>query len=289
MFRSMISSQLLVMAISSLAMAGDGATEDFEAGFANGQPLRIHNGWFYEQANDSPVVYKGGGIDGGWGISPGDRAFTWTAKQFVWDPNPKFVAVVMGGDWQTDANGLLDDDRAGWSISDEDDSSDNIFGVQIDPLDAIDPDGGLQVAPDDDVKLNIEAYWDGPEVGDDGGRATIVELSELKPSTWYRLRARFTKLSPASARIDVSFVELDDSGNPTGEELKGTLDDTSKLPDTPGNRKPHPHYFSASKLWPVYKNFHVVQGGFDNAYFEIQYDNSEAIDTNGSDADVSHD
>lgn len=281
MTRWIIKLNLLVMTSSSLALAGEASTEGFESGFANGQPLRIHNGWFYEEQNESPVVYKGGGFGNGWGISPGDRAFTWTEKRFVWDPNPKLAAVVVGGDWQTDSNGLLDDDRAGWSISDEDDSSDNIFGVQIDPLDVISEDGEAQLAPpvetpSDEIKLNIEAYWDGEVVGGDGGRTSILELPELKADTWYRMRAKFTKLTPASVKIDVTFVELDDEGKPTGDELTGTLDDTSQLPDTPGNWKPNPSYFSAPEVWPVYKNFQVRQGGFDNAYFAIEYAEDES-------------
>lgn len=271
MIRAIILLSPFIVASSSLATAGEESMENFEIGFANGQPLRIHQGWFYEDQNETPVVFKGGGLDNGWGIAPGDRAFTWTAKGFVWDPNPQLAAIVVGGDWQTDSEGMLDDDRAGWTISDEDDSSDNIFGVQIDPLDPVPVEGQLPVAPgpSDEVKLNIETYWDG-EPGDDSGRATILELPKLEPNTWYRLRAKITKLSPASARIDVTFVQLNDKGQPAGEELSGTLEDTSKLPDTPGQRKPNPSYFSAPQVWPVYKNYSIKQGGFDNAYFAIE-------------------
>ena len=54
-------------------------------------------------------------------------------------------------------------------------------------------------------------------------------LSQL--NTWYRFEATITKLTDTSARIDVSLVELDGSGNPTGTPYTGTVDDTSTWPD----------------------------------------------------------
>ncbi len=292
MARSLIKLNLIILASSSVALAGEGATEDFEVGFANGQPLRIHNGWFYEEQNDTPVVYKGGGFDNGWGIAPGTRAFTWTAKGFVWDPNPRLVAVVVGGDWQTDSDGMLDDDRAGWTVSNDDDESGNIFGVQIDPLDPPpNNDQPQQFESPEDAKLNIEAYWDG-EAGDDSGRAKILELPELEPNTWYRMRAKFTKLTANAVKIDVSFVELNDEGQPEGVVLRGTLGNTSELPDTPGNRKPNSLYFTATQVWPVYKNFSNRRGGFDNAYFALELadeDAEPAGDSDGEDEDEEDD
>ena len=54
------------------------------------------------------------------------------------------------------------------------------------------------------------------------------------------------------------------------------------------DRKPNPAYFSAPQLWPVYKNYFNRQGGFDNAYFEIEYgeggEPSETEDAGSSDA-----
>ncbi len=284
-----------VMMGPGLAWAGDAVTEDFETGFADGEPLRQHGDWFYEEPNEEPTCENGAGIGGGWGVGPGDRAFTWTAKPFRWS-DPKLVAVTFGGDWQTDEAGRLDDDRAGWSISNEDDSSDNTFGVQLDPI--VEPQvqpqqpqqgggflgslfGGSRQQPAEEAaqepsaqaaqpETNIEAYWDGETVGDDGCRTTIAKLPTLKPETWYRLRAKFTKLSATSAKIEVTFVELDDSGKPTGKPIEGTLADTSKLPGTDGNATPNEAYFTTSTVWPVFKNYYVVGGGFDNAYFEIE-------------------
>ena len=273
-----------------MALAEEAVTEGFEEGYSDAEQLREHDDWFYGQQNQGPNTEDGAGLGGGWGLGPGERAFTWTAKPFQWS-DPKLVAVTFGGDWQTDAAGRLDDDRAGWSISNESDSSDNIFGVQLDPI--IEPQiqqqpqqgGGFlgslfggsseqpaEQQPDqpEQPEANIEAYWDGETFGDDEGRTTIAQLPKLKPETWYRLRAKFTKLSPTSAKIDVTFVELDDSGKPTGKPIEGTLADTSKLPGTPGDAKPNEAYFTTSTVWPVFKNFHVVGGGFDNAYFEIE-------------------
>ncbi len=272
------------------ALAGPAVTEDFEKGHTDGQQLRLHDDWFYEAQNQGPNCEDDAGLCGGWGVGPGERAFTWTAKPFKWS-DPKLVAVTFGGDWQTDPAGRLDDDRAGWSISDEGDSSDNIFGVQIDPI--VEPQlqqqparsGGLlnslfggsreQPAEQPSVQpeqpeVNIEAYWDGDTFGDNGCRTTIAKLPKLKGETWYRLRAKFTKLSPTSAKIEVTFVELDDQGQPTGKPIKGTLPDTSALSDTPGSAKPNQAYFTTPTIWPVFKNFSVVPGGFDNAYFEIE-------------------
>lgn len=239
------------------AAAGTPATEDFEKGYTDGEPLRVHADWFYQDENEDPTCEDDAGLGGSWGVAKGDRAFTWVAKSFDFN-DPKLVSVTIGGDWQTDPEGRLDDDRAGWSISKTSDSSDQIFGVQMDP-------GG-----EGEGGLNIECYWDGDEFGDDGGRKSIVDLPKLKADTWYRLRAKFTKLSDTSVKIEVTFVELDESGKPTGKETKGSLADTAKLPDTEGNEIPNKGYFTPTTVWPVLKNFQAVDGGFDNAYFEIE-------------------
>jgi len=238
------------------ALAGTAVTEDFETGYTDGEPLRVHADWFFADGNDSPTCEHDAGIGGKFGVSKGERAFTWVAKSLNFN-DEGFTSVTVGGDWQTDTDGKLDDDRAGWSISNESDSSDNIFGVQMDP-------GGKG-----ESGLNIEAYWDGDEFGDDGGRTSIVDLPKLKADTWYRLRAKFARLSDTSVKIDVTFVELDASGEPTGEVTKGTIADTSKLPNTEGDEIPNAGYFTPTTVWPVLKNYQGLDGGFDNAYFEI--------------------
>lgn len=276
MIRSMIVLTLALATSGQISRAGQVSTEDFETGFRSGAPLRTHGDWFFAEQNAEPTSQENVGLAKSWGIGPGDRAFTWSSKPFSWS-DPKLVSVTMGGDWQTDAAGNLDDDRAGWSISDEDDSSDNIFGVQIDPGPVTAPSGGVEVfgfrlggEDPPEPGLNIETYWDGDTSGDDGGRAQIIELPKLEPETWYRLRAKFTKLTSTSAKIEVTFVQLDKSGSPAGKVHAGVLEDTSKLPDDEGRAKPNEAYFAAPTTWPVFKNFSVAEGGFDNAHFEIE-------------------
>jgi len=245
------------LAFPAAAFSDKAVTEDFESGYTDGEPLRVHADWFFGEENESPTCEDDIGIGGKYGISEGDRAFTWVAKKFNFN-DEQFVSVTLGGDWQTDADGKLDDDRAGWSISNESDSSNNIFGVQMDP-------GG-----EGESGLNLEAYWDGEKFGDDGGRKSIVALPKLNGDTWYRLRAKFTKLSDTSVKIDVTFVELDAEGKPTGEVTKGSIADTSQLSNEQGEATPNAGYFTPTTVWPVFKNFQNVEGGFDNAYFEIE-------------------
>ncbi len=250
------------------AFAGQVETESFDTGFVDGEPLRVHADWFYEEANGEPTGEDDAGIAGG-GVSNGDRAFTWVAHPLDFN-DAELVSITVGGDWQTDASGKLDDDRAGWSISNEDDSSDNIFGVQLDP-------GGSG--------QNIEAYWDGDTVGDDGGRTSIVDLPELQPDTWYRLRATFTKLTATSVKIDVTFVQLDDAAEPTGEVTDGSLADTAQLSGETGDEVPNSGYFTPTTIWPVFKNYRQLEGGFDNAYLKIETTDDSADDEDGDDED----
>jgi hypothetical protein len=276
MLRSILGCAVVCFAVVQFATAGDVASEDFQSGFKDGEPLRVHRDWFYGEQNEGPASAERVGIEESWGVTPGDRAFTWIGQRFHWTDS-ELAWIVVGGDWQTDSEGRLDDDRAGWTINNNDDDSSNIFGVQIDPAGG-DPTGE-QLEEAESSELNIEAYWDGDSFGDNAGRTSIVKLPQLKPNTWYRLRAKFTKLSPKSAKIDVTFVELDGSGQPTGDVHKGTLEDTSALPGTEGDATPNTAYFTASTVWPVFKNFSNREGGFDNAYFEIQHGEEPAEST----------
>jgi len=205
------------MVSTSFAQAAE-VCEDFETGYTLGAELRTHADWFYEAGNSGPLVQAGIGVNGSIGLTNGDRAFTWVANPFSWN-DPALTGVVFQMDYQTDAAGTFDDDRLGWSISDTDDSSDNIFGVQMDP-DGTGAGG------------NIECYWDGDTFGDNGGRTSIVDLPALSGNTWYRLRAEFTKLTATSARIDVELTELDAAGNPGGVVAGGSIPGTDLLPHT---------------------------------------------------------
>ena len=73
----------------------------------------------------------------------------------------------------------------------------------------------------------IVTYWQ-----DGSGtliQTPIVGLTGIKANTWYRFLAEITKLTATSARIDVSLVELDAGGNPTGTSITGTVSDTSTM------------------------------------------------------------
>ena len=145
----------------------------------------------------------GNGVAGSTGLTAASAIFTWTAHPFDWNA-PDFLGVNVQMDFQTDGSGHFDDDRVGWMISDDSTSSNNIFGVQLDP-------GGSGPSG-----YNIEAYWDGDTFGDDGGRTSIVDLPALTANAWYRLRAEITRLTATSARIDVTLTALDASGTRPG-------------------------------------------------------------------------
>ena len=234
------------------------ACEDFNTGYTLGAELRTHPDWFYEAVNSGPMPTAGIGVNGSIGLSDGERIFTWVAHPFTWSGMAVDDAVVMKMDFKTDGSGLLDDDRVGWMVSNTDDSSDHIFGVQIDP---------------EGATLRLEGYWDGDTVGDDGGRPVIDEIAgTLTPGTWYRLEAKFTKISATSAMIEASLTELDGAGNPGATVLSGIIPDTSNLAGFSGpNESPAARYFEAGNMWPAYKNFTTAAAPADNACFGVEY------------------
>ena len=156
-------------------------------------------------------------------------------------------------DFQTSNSGLFDDDRVGWMITNDSTSSNNIFGVQLDP-------GGSG--------QNIECYWDGDSFGDDGGRTSIVDLPALTANAWYRLQAGITRLTATSARIDVTLWELDAGGDLGPVVVTGSIPDTDLLPNTSGNEIPNPGYFTGP-IWPAFKNYSAMEGAADNACYEV--------------------
>ena len=227
-----------------------GTLEDFETGFA-GSNVGAHADWF--DGGAGPVATAGNGVAGSVGLALDNDIFTWTAHPFQWN-DPTLSGVLIGMDFQANGSGGFDDDRVGWMISDNSTSSNNIFGVQLDP-------GGSG--------QNIEAYWDGDAFGDDGGRTSIANLTGITANAWYRLRAEITKLTATSARIDVTLTALDGAGNPGAVVASGTIPDTDLLPNTAGNEIPNPGYFTAATLWPGFKNHNGTAGYVDNAYFEV--------------------
>ena len=117
--------------------------------------------WFTESTRVDPVPLYGIGVNGSVGLTDGSPIFTWLTHPFKWSEMDDGDAVMMKIDLKTDGDGLMDDDRVGWMVSNTDDSSNHILGVQIDP---------------EGADLRLEGYWDGDIVGDDDGRPVIDEI-----------------------------------------------------------------------------------------------------------------
>lgn len=232
----------------TLPAAAVSYTEDFEFGYTDGSAIRLHADWFTESSRTNPTTEDNVGVGGTWGLSNGSPIFTWEAHPFDWNTDLAVSdKVIFQMDFQTDGSGHFDDDRIGWMISNTDDSSSHIFGIQLDP-------GGSGYC--------IEGYWDG--VSADDRRPHIVDLPALSASSWYRFKGEITKLTATSAQIDVSLTQLDGSGNPVSVVANGGIADTSTL----GSDAPNSKYFTGP-IWPGYKNYSAISGAADNAYFEI--------------------
>ena len=221
----------------------EGTCESFDS-FTAGSKIGTYPGWY--DGGAGPVVTGGIGLTSSVGLTPASNIFNWTANPFDWNAED-FSSITFSMDYQTDSSGQFDDDRMGWIVSDTSTSSADQFGVQLDSS-----DGG------------IVTYWR-LEDGTTRIQTPIVEFTTLSSSTWYRLEATFTKLTPLSAKIDVVLTELDASGNPTGTPITGTLPDTSAWSDG----APAARYFNASSMWPSYKNHDGTTGAADNVCFDI--------------------
>ena len=191
------------------------------------------------------MVTSGIGLTDSVGLTPASNIFTWIEYPFNWNAE-NFSAITFSMDYQADASGQFDDDRMGWTVSDSSVSSANQFGVQLDHS-----DGGIVTYWRDSTGTRIQE--------------PIVSLPDLAANTWYRLETTIIKLSDTSARIDVNLVELDPSGNPTGTPYSGTLADTSQW----SVGVPADSYFTATTMWPTYKNHIGTTGAADNVCFDI--------------------
>ena len=214
----------------------------FDTGFTIGQTVGAHADWY--DGGAGPVVTSGNGLGASVGLAPAANIFTWTNRPFNWN-SPDLAGITLQMDFQTNASGQFDDDRMGWMTTDTSVDSINTFGVQLDTTE----DGG------------IVTYW--RDSNDVRVQTPIVPLSTLPANTWFRFWARITKLTPTSAKIDVKLVQLDAAGNPTGTPYAGTLADTSLWPDG----APDTRYFTATTMWPAYKNHNGTTGAADNACF----------------------
>jgi len=236
---------LTVTATFTGGPSGGAVCEDFESGYTLGNTVGTHADWY--DGGSGPVVNSGLGVASSVGLAPASAIFTWTAHPFDWNA-ADFVAFKVQMDFQTDASGHLDDDRIGWMITDNSTSSSNIFGLQCDP-------GGSGYC--------IEGYWDGVFAADK--RPHIVDLPTLTANTFYRFRAEITKLTATSASIDVILIELNASGDSVGVAASGSIANTAAL----GDDEPHSKYFTASTVWPAFKNYTAAGANADNACHEV--------------------
>ena len=95
---------------------------------------------------------------------------------------------------------------------------------------------------------------------------TIVTLPTLPANTWYRFRVEITKLTATSAKVDVSLVELDASGNPTGTPFTGSIADTNALAAA---SRPDAGYFTPTSMWPSYKSYTSAAAPVDNTCYQV--------------------
>ncbi len=224
--------------------APSGVCESFNTGFTLGQVVGAHADWF--DSGTGPVVTSGNGLTGTVGLAPGSSIFTWTAHPFNWN-DPAFESINFSMDYQTNASGQFDDDRLGWMTSSTSADSANFFGVQLDTTE----DGGIVTFWRDAAGTRIQT--------------PIVPVASFSANTWYRFNATIAKLTATSARIDVNLVQLDASGNPTGTPYTGTVENTS----TWSGGAPNPNLFTATSMWPAYKNHSAITGAADNVCFDI--------------------
>jgi hypothetical protein len=212
-----------------------------------GSRIGTYTGWY--DNGSGPVVTAGNGVNGSTGLGSGSSIFNWTAHPFNWNA-ADFQSVIFQGDFQTNASGQFDDDRLSWTTTGTSDSSSNQFGVQLDH-----PNGG------------IVTYWlNGTTRINDVIVPLTAGSSGTPANTWYRFTAEITKLTATSAKIDVSLVMLDASGNPTGTPLTGSIADTSALAS---GRTPNASYFTATTMYPSYKNYTTAAAPADNVCYQV--------------------
>ena len=221
--------------------------ETYETGFTIGQTIGSHADWY--DGGSGPIITTGNGVADSIGLAPGTAIYNWTAHPFNWNAS-NFSKFIAQQDFKSNGSGQFDDDRLSWTTVPESTSSSNEFGVQLDST-----NGG------------IVTYWlnSSTRIND-----VIAELTGIKADTWYRFRVEITKLSPTSAKIDVSLVELDAGGTPTGTPIEGSVPDTSLLAS---GHTPNSTYFSAASMVPSYKNYSTsghTTAPVDNTCYQVE-------------------
>jgi hypothetical protein len=240
---TMNSDKTITATFTEIPPAPSGILEDFNTGFTLGQTVGAHADWY--DGGGGPLVTSGVGVAGSVGLAPANNIFTWEAQPFNWN-DPNFLGVDLQMDFESSAAGTFDDDRIGWMTTITTTSSTYIFGVQLD-----NPDGG------------IVTYWQNS--GGSSIKSVITTYSGIAANSWYRLRVNITKLTATSAKIDVTLIQLDSSGNPVSIIASGSVTNT----DTYGTNKPADRYFTATTIWPAFKNYNALSGEADNAYVKL--------------------
>jgi len=212
-----------------------------------GTRIGLVPGWADSGSGPSVVA---SGLAGTQGLGTGSSIFNWSAHPFLWT-NPALNLVTFQMDFQANASGTFDDDRLAWMTQNSPANSEYNFGIQLDP----DTDG--TACP---TGQNIETYWRNPAFSTSNRvETTIACLPALAANGWYRAQLLVTKLTNASARLDVTLTALDGSGNP------GAWSPPEQW-RTPvrGRRLAPAAYFSPSgtstALYPSYKNYNATVG-----------------------------
>lgn len=229
-------------------------------------PLRDTSPWWASTGSQGPTIQAGMGVAGSVGLSASQRNFHWVARPFEWK-DPTIAGVILQLDLRTpgqaDPYFPFRDDNVGWTAESESTDSSQFFQITMERV----------TSP---VYLGqIKGKWRNASGTEQ--KPIIVEFPRtlLQEFSWYRLRAEITKLTPSSAKIDVSLTALNADGSLGDVIASGTLADTDALP---ANQRPRAAHFSPAIMWPTYKSYNESAAGpADNAYFEIIRDVPDCV------------
>ena len=242
-----------VLGVATVASAAPFlATDNFDS-YVAGSAVHGQGGWSQSNGGSGTNDYRtvgGGGAGGTNGINncpSGSYQLNWTDYAWSWADLAVGDKAIAKMDFQTDSSGNFDDDRIGWVMTSNADSSSYHFGVQLDRSDA---GGGLVTYFRTMTGSNIKNLLI--------AKATLGATA----NSWYREELYVTKLTdtlgPNGAQLDVYFSALDASGNVVGTPLTATTTiDTSIY-----------RGFSTS-VYPMFKNYNAIGGNADNAYFQV--------------------
>jgi len=226
-------------------------TDNFDS-YAGDSAVNGQGGWNQSNGGSNYTIVAGGGVAGTNGVSTnvtGSYQINWTGHPWDWGTLAVGDQVIARMDFQANGSGLFDDDRVGWVLASNPDSSSHHFAVQLD-----NSAGGL------------ETYFRNLS-GSRVYQTTLMNWAALGTPTgsnWYREEVVVTKktigLGAGGAQVDVNFWALDGAGNVIAGSQRSAsygLIDTSALRGFSGT------------VYPMFKNYSGTAGNCDNAYFEI--------------------